>query len=109
MFALVDCNNFNASCERLFQPQLRNKPVAVLSNNDGCIIARSNEVKALGVPMGAPYFKYKELLQANKATVFSSNYELYADMSHRVVEALRSMVPEVEVYSIDECFLGLII
>lgn len=107
MFALVDCNNFYASCERVFRPDLQQRPIAVLSNNDGCIIARSNEVKALGVPMGAPLFKWKELLNQNGVMLFSSNYELYADMSYRVVEALRSIAPEVEVYSIDECFLGM--
>jgi DNA polymerase V len=107
MFALVDCNNFYVSCERVFRPDLQRKPVAVLSNNDGCIIARSNEVKALGVPMGAPLFKWKDELQRHQVVLQSSNYELYADMSHRVVEALRSIVPQVEIYSIDECFVGL--
>lgn len=107
MFALVDCNNFYASCERLFRPDLRGKPVAVLSNNDGCIIARSNEVKALGIPMGAPTFKFAPLIKQHNVHLFSSNYELYADMSYRVVEVLRTLAPEVEVYSIDECFLSL--
>ena len=107
MFALVDCNNFYASCERLFRPELQHTPVAVLSNNDGCIIARSNEVKDLGIPMGAPYFKFKDQLAKQGVALFSSNYELYADMSNRVAECLRMLVPDVEVYSIDECFLCL--
>jgi len=107
VFALVDCNNFYVSCERLFRPDLHNKPVAVLSNNDGCIISRSNEVKALGIPMGAPVFKYRDTFRQKGVTLFSSNYELYADMSSRVVEVLREMLPDVEVYSIDECFVGL--
>jgi DNA polymerase V len=107
MFALVDCNNFYASCERLFRPELRNRPVAVLSNNDGCIIARSEEVKQLGIKMGAPYFKVKAELKRHNVTVFSSNYELYADVSARVMETLRQFSPDMEIYSIDECFLGL--
>lgn len=105
MFALVDCNNFYASCERAFRPDLRNKPIAILSNNDGCIIARSNELKDLGIPMGAPYFKYKRELAEKKVTVFSSNYPLYGDMSTRVANILSELSPEIEVYSIDECFL----
>ena len=105
MFALVDCNNFYASCERVFRPDLVGKPVVVLSNNDGCVIARSNEAKALGVPMGAPAFKFKSLFQQHHIHVFSSNYALYGDMSGRVMSLLASMAPEIEVYSIDEAFL----
>ncbi|MBV5328282.1 MAG: Y-family DNA polymerase, partial [Chlorobium sp.] len=101
-FALVDCNNFYASCERLFRPELNGKPVIVLSNNDGCIVARSNEAKALGIPMGTPLFKVKHLIARHKVHVFSSNYALYGDLSHRVMDVLRQMEPEVEVYSIDE-------
>jgi len=107
LFALVDCNNFYASCERVFDPSLENQPVAVLSNNDGCIIARSNEVKALGIPMGAPMFKYKDKLKAHKVRIFSSNYTLYGDMSGRVMGVLADSVPEIEIYSIDEAFLDL--
>ena len=105
MFALVDCNNFYASCERVFNPSLRGKPVAVLSNNDGCVIARSDEAKALGLPMGAPDFKYKSFFKVNKVEVFSSNYPLYGDMSSRVMRILQQFTPDVEVYSIDEAFL----
>ncbi|MBN1769209.1 MAG: Y-family DNA polymerase [Prolixibacteraceae bacterium] len=105
MFALVDCNNFYASCERLFRPWLNGRPVVVLSNNDGCVIARSNEAKALGIPMGAPAFKYNELFQKNGVAVFSSNYALYGDLSSRVMSILSEMAPEIEVYSIDEAFL----
>lgn len=105
LFALVDCANFYASCERVFDPALEGKPVAVLSNNDGCVIARSEEVKAAGVPMGAPYFKCKRELGAIGARIFSSNYSLYADMSRRVMETLHTVTPDVEVYSVDEAFL----
>ena len=105
MFALVDCNNFYASCERVFNPSLQGRPVAVLSNNDGCVIARSDEAKALGLPMGAPAFKYKSFFKTNKVQVFSSNYALYGDMSSRVMRILEQFTPEVEVYSIDEAFL----
>lgn len=105
MFALVDCNNFYASCERVFQPNLRDQPIVVLSNNDGCVIARSNEAKALGIPMGAPAFKFKEQLTTNKIHVFSSNYALYGDMSSRVMNLLRTFTPDIEIYSIDEAFL----
>ena len=105
MFALVDCNNFYASCERVFNPNLQGKPVAILSNNDGCVIARSDEVKNLGLPMGAPAFKYKSFFKANKVHVFSSNYPLYGDMSSRVMKILEQFTPDVEVYSIDEAFL----
>ncbi|MEO6590599.1 MAG: Y-family DNA polymerase [Pyrinomonadaceae bacterium] len=106
VFALIDCNNFYASTERVFDPKLHKKPVVVLSNNDGCVIARSEEAKEIGVTMGAPLFKVKNLLDENCAEIFSSNYELYGDMSARVMENLRSFSPEVEVYSIDEAFLG---
>ncbi|MDN3594381.1 Y-family DNA polymerase [Zunongwangia endophytica] len=105
MFALIDCNNFYASCERVFNPSLRDKPVVVLSNNDGCVIARSNEAKALGIPMGAPAFQYEELFIRHNIHVFSSNYTLYGDMSNRVMEMLSQFTPEIEIYSIDESFL----
>ncbi len=105
MYALVDCNNFYASCERLFQPQLMGKPIAVLSNNDGCIISRSDEAKVLGVPMGAPEFKVRDLLHENKVHVFSSNYALYGDLSQRVFAILRQFSPTIEEYSIDEAFM----
>jgi len=105
MFAIVDCNNFYASCERAFRPELRGKPVAVLSNNDGCVIARSNEVKALGIEMGAPYHLNKQLFEKHNVHVFSSNYTLYGDMSRRVMQSLTHFTPEIEVYSIDEAFL----
>lgn len=106
MYALVDCNNFYASCQRVFRPELEGKPIVVLSNNDGCIIARSNEAKALGVPMGAPEFKWKGFLEANGIYVFSSNYALYGDMSARVMSILAQHHPDIEVYSIDEAFLN---
>uniref|UniRef100_UPI00404ADC76 Y-family DNA polymerase n=1 Tax=Flavobacterium sp. TaxID=239 RepID=UPI00404ADC76 len=105
MFALVDCNNFYASCQRVFEPHLNGKPVVILSNNDGCVIARSNEAKALGIPMGAPAFEYKKVFQDNNVFVFSSNYALYGDMSSRVMNILATYSPEIEVYSIDEAFL----
>ena len=105
MFALVDCNNFYASCERVFDPSLNGRPVVILSNNDGCVIARSNEAKALGIPMGAPAFEYKTLFERHKVEVFSSNYALYGDMSSRVMNILSEYTPEVEIYSIDEAFL----
>lgn len=105
MYALVDCNNFYASCERVFNPKLRHKPIVVLSNNDGCVVARSNEAKALGIPMGAPAFEYKQLFLQNQVQVFSSNYALYGDMSNRVTKILRKYTPDLEVYSIDESFL----
>ena len=107
VFALVDCNNFYASCERLFRPALNNQPIVVLSNNDGCVIARSNEAKALGISMGDPYFKSKDLLAKHNVHVFSSNYALYGDLSHRVMTTLQQLEPEVEVYSIDEAFISL--
>ena len=107
IFALVDCNNFYASCERVFNPKLEGKPIVVLSNNDGCVVARSNEAKALGIPMGAPYFKYKQLINRNKVHVFSSNYTFYGDMSARVMTSLKSLVSDIEIYSIDEAFLDI--
>lgn len=107
MYALVDCNNFYASCERVFRPNLNGKPIAVLSNNDGCVIARSNEAK-LFVPMGAPAFKYKEIFEQNNIHVFSSNYALYGDMSARVMSTLSTFTPDMEIYSIDEAFLKFI-
>ncbi len=105
MFALVDCNSFYASCERVFRPYLNDKPVVVLSNNDGCVIARSNEAKALGIPMGAVAYKYKDMFEHNKVHVFSSNYALYGDISNRVMNILSTYSPDVEIYSIDEAFL----
>jgi len=107
MYALVDVNNFYASCETVFRPDLRGVPVVVLSNNDGCVIARSAEAKALGIKMGAPFFKLKEALRQHRVQVFSSNYALYADMSLRVMTTLEEMAPAVEMYSIDEAFLDL--
>ena len=105
MFALVDCNNFYASCERVFRPNLNGKPVVVLSNNDGCVIARSNEAKTFGIPMGAPAFKFKEVFEKQNIHVFSSNYALYGDMSNRVMNLLSAYSPDIEIYSIDEAFL----
>ena len=105
LFALVDCNNFYVSCERVFNPYLINKPVVVLSNNDGCIIARSNEAKALNIPMGAPFHIYRDFINAHKVKVYSSNYPLYGDMSNRVMTSLFEFNSNLEVYSIDEAFL----
>lgn len=107
MFALVDCNNFYVSCERVFNPALNGKPVIVLSNNDGCVISRSNEAKQLGIKMGEPAFKIEDFLRRNGVTVFSSNYALYGDLSQRVMHTLGEFSPEVEIYSIDEAFLNL--
>ena len=107
MFCLIDCNNFYASCERLFRPDLRDKPIVVLSNNDGCVIARSNEAKALGIAMGEPFFKIKAISKQQGIHVFSSNYTLYGDLSQRVMSVIEAAWPEVEVYSIDEAFLDL--
>lgn len=104
-FFLVDCNNFFVSCERVFNPALRNKPVAVLSSNDACIIARSNEVKALGVPMGAPLFEHEKLLKAHGVQLYSANFSLYGDMSSRVMHTLAHLATDIEIYSIDEAFL----
>lgn len=106
MYALVDCNNFYASCERVFQPQLNGKPIVILSNNDGCVISRSYEAKDLGIAMGAPEFKIRQELNQKKIHVFSSNYALYGDLSNRVMKILESFTPNVEVYSIDEAFLN---
>ncbi|OYQ34433.1 SOS mutagenesis and repair protein UmuC [Flavobacterium cyanobacteriorum] len=105
MFALIDCNNFYVSCERVFRPQLNGKPVVVLSNNDGCIISRSEEAKALGIGMAVPEFKARPVLKEHNVAVFSSNYPLYGDMSARLMETMRQFTPNVEVYSIDEAFL----
>lgn len=105
MFALVDCNNFYASCERAFQPQFNNVPVAILSNNDGCFISRSDEAKELGLPMAAPAFKYRKFCEDHGIKVFSSNYPLYGDMSTRVMNILGTFTPDMEVYSVDEAFL----
>lgn len=106
MYALVDCNNFYASCERVFQPQYVGKPIVILSNNDGCIISRSYEAKELGIPMGVPEFKVREQLKQQNIKVFSSNYALYGDLSNRVMKILEGFTPNVEVYSIDEAFLN---
>ena len=107
MIALVDCESFFASCERVFDPTLAGKPVVVLSNNDGCIIARSEEAKALGIKMGAPAFQIADFLVQNNVAVYSSNYALYGDLSHRVMSLLGQFTPELEIYSIDEAFLSL--
>lgn len=106
MIGLVDCNNFFVSCERVFNPALNGRPVVVLSNNDGCVVARSNEAKRLGIPMGIPAFKIRELIEMNQVAVFSGNHVLYGDMSRRVMELLDDFSPEVEVYSVDEAFLS---
>jgi DNA polymerase V len=107
--AIVDCNSFYCACERLFQPQLQHAPVVVLSNNDGCIVSRSDEAKQLGINMAIPYFQAKELIEKNKVHAFSSNYHLYGDLSWRVMETMRQLVPPgcVEVYSVDEAFINL--
>ena len=105
MFALVDCNNFYVSCERVFQPRLENSPVVILSNNDGCVISRSDEAKTLDIPMGAPAFKYLNIFKKEKVNVFSSNYPLYGDMSQRIMKILGMHTPNIEIYSIDEAFL----
>lgn len=107
MYALVDVNSFYASCETVFRPDLRDKPVVVLSNNDGCVIARSRQAKALGITMAEPYFKQRALFERHRVTVFSSNYAFYADMSKRVMDILEEMAPQVEIYSIDEAFVDL--
>jgi len=106
-FALIDCNNFYVSCERLFRPDLRQRPVLVASNNDGCAVARSAEAKALGIKMGAPLFKIDDLIKQHNIEVFSSNYALYADISNRVMSTIEAMVPRLEIYSIDEAFADL--
>ena len=107
MFALADCNNFFVSCERLFRPDLNGRPVIVLSNNDGCAIARSNEAKALGIAMGAPLFKIRDIVEREGVTVFSGNMALYGDISHRVQLTLQEFSPSIEKYSIDEAFIDL--
>lgn len=106
-FALVDCNNFFASCEQVFNPKLNNQPVVVLSSNDGCIVARSNEAKALGIGMGEPFFQYRHTIEKHRVNVFSSNFPLYADMSRRIMAILTRFAPKMEIYSIDEAFLDL--
>ncbi len=107
IYALVDCNSFYASCEKVFRPDLKDKPVVVLSNNDGCIVALSGEAKKLGIKRGKPIFQIQEIIEKNDVTVFSSNYTLYADLSNRVMATLREFSPNLEVYSIDEAFLDL--
>ena len=107
IIALVDCNNFYASCERAFNPELEGKPIIVLSNNDGCVVARSNESKVLGIPFGKPVFECEELIKKHNIFVFSSNYVLYGDMSHRIMDILAQFTPDFEIYSIDEAFLSL--
>ncbi|CAN5181889.1 Y-family DNA polymerase [soil metagenome] len=107
MFALIDCNNFFVSCERIFRPELNGHPVVVLSSNDGCAVARSNEAKALGIPMGAPAFKYRELFKQHQVKQFSANFELYGDISDRLVRLLTAVTPRLELYSVDESFLDL--
>lgn len=107
MYALVDCNSFYVSCERLFEPGLNNRPVAVLSNNDGCVISLSKEAKALGIKMGTPIYKCRALIESAGGTIFSSNYALYGDISSRVMNTLSAFAPEIEIYSIDEAFLNL--
>lgn len=106
IFGLIDCNSFYCSCERLFRPELEQKPVIVLSNNDGCAVARTDEAKALGIKMGDPYFKIRDLCKKHGVSVFSSNYALYGDMSRRVMQTLGEFIPEMEVYSIDEAFVS---
>jgi len=107
IFALVDCNNFYVSCERVFNPELLGKPIAILSNNDGCIVSRSNEIKELGIPMGAPGFKHEAYIKKNGGYLLSSNYALYGDMSQRVMDVLAMFAPDIEIYSIDEAFIHL--
>ena len=107
IFALVDCNNFFVSCERIFRPDLEGKPVVVLSSNDGCAVARSNEAKALGIPMGAPAFKYRDVFERHNIVKFSANFDLYGDISRRIITILTTITPKIEVYSVDESFLDL--
>lgn len=107
IFALVDCNNFFVSCERVFRPDLEGRPVVVLSSNDGCAVARSNEAKAIGIPMGAPAFKYRELFNRHGVVSFSGNFDLYGNMSRRIIDILTTVTPKIEVYSVDESFLEL--
>ena len=106
MYGLIDCNNFYASCERVFNPSLNDKPIVVLSNNDGCVIARSNESKALGIKMGVPAYQIKDIAEKHNVSIFSSNYTLYGDMSSRVMSIIAENVPELEIYSIDEAFIN---
>src|SRR5688572_26851550 len=105
VYALIDCNNFYVSCERVFNPRLEGRPVVVMSNNDGCVVARSNEAKALGIPMGVPIFKIRHIIKEHQVQCFSSNYTLYGDMSRRVMKVLEQFCLEIEFYSIDEAFL----
>jgi DNA polymerase V len=107
VFCLIDCNNFFVSCERLFRPDLAERPVVVLSSNDGCVVSRSNQAKALGIPMGAPAFKYRQLFKAEGVVQFSANFELYGDISQRLTRLLSGITPRIEVYSVDESFLDL--
>ena len=107
IIALVDCNNFYVSCERVFNPKLEGIPVAVLSNNDGCIVSRSDEIKKMNLPIGTPGFKYEGLIKSKGGVLLSSNYTLYADMSNRVMQTLEYFCPDIEIYSIDEAFLNL--
>lgn len=107
MYALVDCNNFFVSCERAFQPELEGRPVVVLSNNDGCVVARSNESKAMGIKMGTPFFKVRYLVEQGRLVVRSSNYTLYGDLSARVMSLLAETAPRLEVYSIDEAYMDM--
>ena len=105
--ALIDCNSFYVSCERLFNPKVINKPVVVLSNNDGCVISRSTEAKKIGIKMGEPYFKVKDLVKKNNVQIFSSNYALYGDISRRVMKVIKEFSDKMEIYSIDEAFISL--
>ena len=107
MYALADCNNFYASCERVFDPSLERRPVIVLSNNDGCVVARSQEAKSIGIGMGEPVFKCRDRIRRHRIAVRSSNYTLYHDLSQRVVQSLSHFVPDIEIYSIDEVFMDL--
>lgn len=107
IIALIDCNNFFVSCERVFRPDLKGKPVVVLSSNDGCAVARSNEAKALGIPMGAPAFKYRQLFKEHGVVQFSANFDLYGDISERITRLLKQVTPQIEIYSVDESFLDL--
>ena len=105
--ALIDCNSFYVSCERLFNPKIQKVRVVVLSNNDGCVISRSTEAKRIGIKMGEPYFKVKELVKRNNVQIFSSNYALYGDLSRRVMKVLKGFSDKIEIYSIDEAFIDL--
>src|ERR1700744_5682203 len=107
ILALIDCNNFFVSCERLFRPELEGVPVVVLSSNDGCAVSRSKEAKDLGIPMGAPHFQWREFFKQHGVVAFSANFELYGDVSERITNLLASITPRIEVYSVDESFLEL--